>query len=349
MAKAAPAALPPWKRPTRISTDIDYDRDGKQVSWLRLPYSSNVSAYGWIAIPIAVIKNGRGPTALLQAGNHGDEYEGQIALVKLIRELRASDIQGRVIVLPAANFPAAMAGLRTSPIDKGNLNRAFPGDPDGTPTFQIAHYIDSVLMPMAEVFHDLHSGGNTLDYLPFASTRLTDDNRLHKECLAALKAFNPPIGMVWRGLGEERIASFSAHRNEVVGLGSEFGGCGTVSIEGLQVVERGIRNLLAHFRIIEPPKRRRGEPEPAPSRLMEIKNQSYFVYAQEAGLFEPYCKLGETVRRGQAAGAIHFVDNPGRAPVIERFQIDGFLVCKRAPGRCERGDCLAHLATDLAA
>ena len=57
------------------------------VAHLQLPHSSNVSAYGWIGIPIAVIRNGSGPTVFLGAGNHGDEYEGQITLVRLIREL----------------------------------------------------------------------------------------------------------------------------------------------------------------------------------------------------------------------------------------------------------------------
>ena len=154
---------------SRIIAEIDYEKDGKQVGWLGLPHSVTRSAYGKIMIPIAVIRNGTGPTVFFQAGNHGDEYEGQIALVKLIRELDPAAIQGRVIVLPAANFPAAMAGTRVSPIDEGNLNRAFPGNPDGTVTQQIAYYIDSVLFPKADLFHDLHSGGSSLQYVPFAS------------------------------------------------------------------------------------------------------------------------------------------------------------------------------------
>jgi hypothetical protein len=102
---------------TLITTDVDYRRNGKQVGWLLLPHSVTRSAYGNIAIPVAVIRNGRGPTAFFMAGNHGDEYEGQIALVKLIRALEPDQIRGRVIVLPAANLPAAMAGTRVSPID----------------------------------------------------------------------------------------------------------------------------------------------------------------------------------------------------------------------------------------
>src|SRR6516162_3472035 len=79
----------------------------------------------------------------LMAGNHGDEYEGQVALGKLIRSLEPAEVSGRIIILPSANFPAAMAGMRTSPLDEGNLNRSFPGDPYGGPTAQIADYISA--------------------------------------------------------------------------------------------------------------------------------------------------------------------------------------------------------------
>ena len=51
--------------------------------------------------------------------------------MKLCRELEPETVRGRVVILPAANYPAVIAGLRTSPIDDLNLNRSFPGDPDG--------------------------------------------------------------------------------------------------------------------------------------------------------------------------------------------------------------------------
>src|SRR5512137_1362061 len=111
-------------KPTRIFTDVDYEKDGKQLGWLYLPYSITRSAYGNIAIPVAVIKNGAGPSVLLMAGNHGDEYEGQIGLCKLVRTLDPSAVRGRVIVLPAVNLPAALAGARVSPLDDVNFNRA---------------------------------------------------------------------------------------------------------------------------------------------------------------------------------------------------------------------------------
>ena len=72
---------------SRISTDIDFTQDGKHQSYLRVPVSTNSSAYGTVPIPITVVKRGQGPTVLITGGVHGDEYEGPIALLKLARRL----------------------------------------------------------------------------------------------------------------------------------------------------------------------------------------------------------------------------------------------------------------------
>ncbi len=67
-----------------IFRDIDFEAPGRQVSSLRLGHSDDKNAYGIIPIPITVPAGGAGPTVLLTAGNHRDEYEGQIILRKLI-------------------------------------------------------------------------------------------------------------------------------------------------------------------------------------------------------------------------------------------------------------------------
>jgi len=147
-----------------IRSEIDLDSSGKQTGYLRLPHSVHRSAYGWIPIPIASIRNGDGPVVLIMAGNHGDEYEGQVIVSQLIREIGPQMVRGQLILLPMANFPAAEAGLRTSPLDGGNLNRTFPGNPAGTPTEVIADYIEHTLLARADYLIDLHSGGSSLLY-----------------------------------------------------------------------------------------------------------------------------------------------------------------------------------------
>lgn len=131
-------------RESPINATVDFEADGVQHGYLKVPYSGDDSGWGAVMIPVAVVKNGAGPTALLTGGNHGDEYEGPIALWNLARELKPESIKGRVIMVPAMNYPAFRAGKRTSWIDGGNMNRVFPGQPDGTITEKIADYFTQI-------------------------------------------------------------------------------------------------------------------------------------------------------------------------------------------------------------
>ena len=121
-------------KPSPVKSTIDFEQDGLQHGFLKLPHSHDESAYGSVMIPISIAKNGEGPTALLTGGNHGDEYEGPIALFDLAQTIDPRQIRGRVILVPAMNYPAFQAGKRTSPIDSGNMNRSFPGNPEGSIT-----------------------------------------------------------------------------------------------------------------------------------------------------------------------------------------------------------------------
>jgi hypothetical protein len=330
--------------PSPIFTDVDYEKTGKQIGHLYLPHSVTRSAYGNIAIPVCVVKNGSGPTILLMAGNHGDEYEGQIVLTRLVRSVDSGAVQGRLIILPAINLPAAMAGARVSPLDQGNLNRSFPGDPAGGPTARIAHYLYTVIFPMCDGMQDLHSGGSSLDYMPFASMRLSGRPEHDGKLMAALEAFAPPIGLVWAYDIETSLAQGAANDLGLVNLSGEFGGRGAVSLDGIGIIEQGMPRFLDHFGVMELP---RDAPAPPETGLMEVRDRDYYVLAPEAGLFEPSVRLGDTIGAGQPAGQVHFVDNPGRPAVPCHFKADGMVICQRAMGRVERGDCVFHLATDL--
>jgi uncharacterized protein len=326
---------------SRIWSEIDFEKAGKQVGWAMLPHSVTRSAYGMIAIPLAVVKNGSGPTAFLMAGNHGDEYEGQIALCKLIRELDPARIQGRVIVMPAANLPAAMAGHRVSPIDGGNLNRSFPGDPERGVTQEIAHYIDSVIFPKANMFADLHSGGGSLAYIPFGSTNEGPDADLNKRSLDALTAFGCEYSVIWKH-ADPRYSPGAAIKRGIVQIAGEFGGGGSVNRKMLRNVEDGLKRVLKHMGIWDGPT----APPPGKTRYMNVPGIDYHVHAPAPGLFEAAVDLGDWVKAGDLCGHVHFVDDPGRAPVPCHFKRDGLVICQRHPARVERGDCVAHQAID---
>jgi predicted deacylase len=79
---------------TQVTSEIDYAADGKQTGYLRMPHSVHRSAYGWIPVPITVIQNDKGPTLVISAGVHGDEYEGQIAVAELAEQLNRHSLSG---------------------------------------------------------------------------------------------------------------------------------------------------------------------------------------------------------------------------------------------------------------
>ena len=330
-------------RKSRLVCEVDFEKDGKQTGFVRLFHSVHASAYGFIPIPIVVIRNGEGPTAVFVSGNHGDEYEGQVALCDLARTLQPEAIKGRVILLPMANFPAGMAGRRTSPIDEVNLNRAFPGDPDGSVTQQIAYWIESTLLPKADLVADLHSGGSSLMYVPCALMKETGDEKRNAAQRAMLQAFGAPINYITRGgsgTGQDNTLTGGAERLGIPTLGTELAGSGTVTRDAVHIVRRGLTNLLVHAGILPESERIAIEAEP---RIVTVVGPEHFVYASESGVWEPLVELGQTVGAGDAAARIYSPETPWLAPVTLRFQAGGIVLCKRIPGRTSRGDCLFHL------
>ena len=143
-------------------TTVDFDRTGKQIGFLMIPHSPHDDAWGVTRVPIAVIANGDGPTVIVEGGNHGDEYEGQIAICDLIRTLDPAKVQGRLILMPTTNVHAVMSGTRTSPVDGLNMNRTFPGDAHGSITRQISQFIANEVFPLGNAFLDLHSAARRL-------------------------------------------------------------------------------------------------------------------------------------------------------------------------------------------
>jgi predicted deacylase len=333
-------------RRSRLVPEVDFDRDGVQHGFVRLFHSTHASAYGFIPIPIVVVKNGAGPTALFVSGTHGDEYEGQVALCELARDLRAEDIQGRVILLPMANYPAALAGRRVSPIDDANLNRIFPGDPDGSVTQQIAWFITHELIPRADLVCDLHSGGSSLMYAPCALMTKFEDAVRTAKLREALVAFGAPLAYIAQpaqGQGADQTLGGVAARQGVLALGTELGGAGTVTPAAAEMARRGVRNLLVHLGIM--PESARLAP-PSQTRLLGVVPDG-FLYAPENGVFEPFVLPGDMVTAGQAAGRIHFPETPWAPPVELTFPGGGFVLCRRVPARTMRGDCLFGLGTDV--
>lgn len=328
-----------------ITSEVDLNVPGKHTGFLRVPHSVHRSAYGWIPVPIAVFCNGAGPTVLMMAGVHGDEYEGQIALTKLVQELAPQDIQGRLIVITIANSPAGKAGTRTSPLDGGNLNRAFPGAASGTPTEMIAHYIESELLPHCDYMIDLHSGGSSLFYPP-TLLRGMGHSADETQALRTLQdAFDLPYAWVFTSGGGRqstaRTAMGAANRNGVVSVMAELGGAGVVTPEILALTERGLRRILHSLDMLP-------DYQPDQSRGTREVHAAGSIFARDAGVFEPFKDIGDTVHQDEEVGRIQYPEHPWRPPMPVHSPYDGFVLCKRALGQVETGDAVYQIATDAA-
>lgn len=331
---------------SRIWTHIDFNKDGKQAGELYIPHSVDLSAYAMIQIPIVCIRNGEGPTALLTAGNHGDEYEGQIALRKLARALDVADVRGRVIIIPSLNYPAVEAGRRVSPVDEGNLNRVFPGRANGSITEMIAHYVDSILFALSDVIIDLHSGGRSLDYAHTALAQQVTDPEQHSALNTLLKVFGAPHSIVTSGSGGGGATTLyaAASRRGIPALTTELGSGATLDPRGLIIAEQGVRRVLRHYGIAP-----EIDCEPArETQLLASLGPRYAIYAPFAGLIEPLAVVGASVQKGQPAVRLYSLDDPVREPLVLSFSSDGVVSCRRFPTLCARGDALFHLATPVA-
>ncbi|WBU63902.1 N(2)-acetyl-L-2,4-diaminobutanoate deacetylase DoeB [Paracoccus aerodenitrificans] len=321
-----------------IRPTIPFDGQGKHHGFLRLPYSRNDSAWGSVMIPITVIANGQGPTALLTGGNHGDEYEGPIALQQLAWEIAPEQVSGRVIIVPYMNYPAFRAGTRVSPIDSVNLNRAFPGRPDGTVSQKIANYFNDVLTPMADIVLDFHSGGKTLDFLPYAAAHYLEDKDQQSKCVAAMKAFGAPYSMMMLEIDAVGMFDTAVEVQGKVFVTTELGGGGTASARTAEIAIRGAKNLLRHTGILT------GQIEAGESTMLDMPGDECFHFAERDGLLHMLVDLGDPVTAGQPIAHIWAPDRTGVAPVEVRANRDGILAARHFLGLVQSGDCLAVIA-----
>ena len=322
-----------------ITATVDFDRDGLQHGFLRLPYSRDDSAWGAIMIPVTVARNGEGPTALLTGANHGDEYEGPIALMNLASSIDATMLAGRVIMVPAMNLPAFRAATRTSPIDKGNLNRTFPGRPNGTVTEKIADYFQRTLLPLADIVLDIHSGGRTLEFLPFCCAHRLSDRAQEQACIAAMEAFNAPYSMMLLEIDNKGMYDTAAEEMGKVFISTELGGGGTTSARTTAIAKRGIRNLLIHAGILKE------KPERTGTIMLDVPSGDCFTFSEHEGLIEPCIDLGHSVARGDLIARIWPIERTGVAPADYHAKNAGVVVGRHFPGLVKMGDCISVLAT----
>ena len=326
---------------TPITSTVDFDKDGVQHGFLKLPHSHDASAWGSIVIPITVAKNGEGPTILFTGANHGDEYEGPVALFDLANKIKAEDLSGRVIIVPGMNYPAFQAGKRTSPIDGGNMNRVFPGNPEGSFTEKIADYFNRILLPLADYVLDFHSGGKTLEFLPFCCAHVLDDKEQQARCIAAMQAFNAPHSVMLLEIDAVKMYDTAAENMGKVFISTELAGGGTTTAYTVGIAKKGIRNILRHTGITK------GELEIGETLNLDMPDQRCYVFSETTGLVENCVNLGDEVKTGQLVAKVHNIERTGTDPEEYYAGIDGIYTGRHFPGLVVNGDFLGVIAVPM--
>lgn len=327
---------------TQIHTSLRFDVPGKQRGHLAIPYSHNLGGWANLMVPACVIANGSGPTVLLMAGNHGDEYPGQVAILKLWRELQPADVTGRLLLIPTLSPPAAKAGTRLSPLDGRNFNRCFPGDPLGTPSEMLAHFLSTVLFPIADIVIDLHTGGRSMNFVPCAHMHLVPAGAQRDAMILATEAFLTDFAFLYTDIAGTGLLPAEAERQGKIVITTELGGSEAVLAGIHRLCQKGLRNVLCHCGVL------RGAPEPrrSPARWVQALDRDDYRFAPESGLYENCVELGEDVRPGDILGQVHSLEQPDRAPIPVTAHAAGVLIANRAPSLVAQGDCVACLAHD---
>ena len=331
-------------RKPKVGISIDIEAEGKQFGHLSVPHSRNESGWGALHLPVISIRNGDGPTVVLTGGNHGDEYEGPIALLKLVRALAPSQVSGRVIVIPALNYAAVMGGARVSPIDGVNMNRAFPGRRDGSVTEMIAHFVQHRILPACDALFDIHSGGKTMMFSPFACYHRLPDEALTRRAREAVGAMAAPISLELVELDPEGMLDTAVEEMGKLFVGTELGGGGTTTTATVSIAETAVRNLLAHLGVIDEEPVSRTACGLPPSREMHMPDPGCYLIADDAGLYEALVDLDAGVREGDPVGQIHFPDRPEREPVVYRAGTSGTVIGRTHKVLVGPGDFLALIA-----
>ena len=330
-----------------LFTSIDFHQPGKQQGFLQVPYSHNLGGWANVMIPITTVANDAGPTVLVLGGNHGDEYQGQIAAMKLSRELQAEMITGRIILIPSLNFPAAKSSTRLSPLDGMNLNRAFPGEPEGSVTSQIPHFLTTVLFPMSDVVIDIHSGGRSMEFVPCAHMHLVDDLEQRQKMMAAMLAWNTDFAFLYADIAGTGLLPVEAENQGKLVVTTELGGGECIPASVHRIALGGLRNVLIHVGVLRGVEKTRQSLGQPPTILTQALNREDYLLAPESGVFEICFDLGTLVRRGQVVGFIHHLERPDRTPEPIISQSDGYLVTMRAPCLTQQGDCVAVIAQQV--
>lgn len=249
-----------------------------------------------LKVPVTLINGaGEGKVLLLTAGVHPDEYPGIAAAIQLSNELQPEQVNGGVVIVPMVNYQGFLEkkGSRV-PQDGKNLNRLFPGDPNGTAGDRLAYAITADFQRACDYNIDLHSGGidETMRPLIFFSVMGGPEiEEISREMAAVCSVEYMVRSTATNGEYSSAVCN--------VGIPSfllERGGNGCWDQAETDADKRDVCAVLKHLGILQ------CEIPPAP-RPMEIITTKYYE-AEATGCWYPAFQPGERAKKGALLGEI---------------------------------------------
>ncbi|HVW39552.1 MAG TPA: succinylglutamate desuccinylase/aspartoacylase family protein, partial [Pirellulales bacterium] len=328
---------------------LDLDSPGRRDYWVALEHDS---IWGDHLIPLTVFvgpqaKDGEGLVAF--GSNHGNEYEGPVALKHLIREIKLENVLGRIILIPVLNPAAFLAGTRESTLDDGvNLNRAFVDGAGVNPalsgiTHRIAAFVRQSIWPRVHVVTDLHSGGNVARFALCASYHHVDDARLAEKIDETARWFGTPALMIYQNQTPGLLPS-EAERLGKITVGTELGwGC-AVNAEGVRYGRQGVLAAAIHNGQLAGSIEPIGYHKAGTQLRLEMVDRDCFTVAPFAGHYEPLVECGAHVKRGQTIGLLHDFDHIDAEPWPAVAALDGVVLVQAWVAPVPRGQHIAVVA-----
>jgi len=253
-------------------------------------------------IPVIIIEGEKeGPTLLVDACTHGDEYEGAEAIVEIAKKLETEKFVGTFVGVPALNFEAFSCISRVSITDGYNLNRIFPGNNESYITHRLAYTYMEKVVKFVDCVITFHGGGDVLHLEPIIGY-LPGDDEISKKTLELAKAFNQKFIWSMQNLPFNGVTSIEYKR--ILGIPTvlpEVGShCGRLyDREGnVKICSDGIVNVMIALKMLD------GE---APMPVEKMNVELHYLHARNGGIQKLLKQKGEIVEEGEILGEIYDV------------------------------------------
>ena len=281
-------------------------------------------ANGEIRLPATVLHGyGTGKTMLITAGVHAGEYVGIQAAIELAQKLKIEKVTGTVIIIKALNRPAFEARKGSMGLTDGkNLNREFPGNPDGTEMERLAwavsqelHTIVTKLFSIADYYIDLHSGDDYEKLTPYVYYAGAAAEEVVSFSRQMAEQVDVPY-MVKSNVASGGSYNYAASQG-IPSILIERGGMGDWTYEEVRSTRRDVRNILCHLGIYQGLKDFRTY---YPLDVADVRYQD----AEENGLWYPFKKVGDMIQEGDILGEVR--DYEGNVKEVSVAEFDGVLL-----------------------